>query len=186
MKIPAARFLCLAVLTALLASCSIGFPTLIPTPPPLPTATATWTLLPDSSQPLITETPTPTAGAGVTTTASATLEATGTGEPAETTAEAFACPNAPPIRVAVGQKAQVTFTDGLPLRVRSSPEVAEGNVTTQIPEGTLCTITDGPVCADIPGSGADFVFWKIELEDQSARGWVAEGDLENYFIEPAP
>jgi len=184
MKTPAGRILRLYPLAALLLF-SCAMPTLVPTPAPLPTATPTWTLLPDLAPAGATETPSPTvepaepAGPGET----ATFEPTGT---AEATEEIFACPNVPPIRVAVGDRARVTFTDGLPLRVRSSPEVVAGNVTTQIPEGTVFTITDGPVCAKIPNSTNYYVFWKIELEDKSARGWVAEGDLEKYFIEPAP
>lgn len=84
------------------------------------------------------------------------------------------CPGAPVSRLEVGDTARVTFTDGAMLRVRSVPG---GDIVAQIPEGTAFDIIGGPDCQD------GFVWWNIRLGN-GTTGWSAEGDLENYFMEP--
>ena len=101
------------------------------------------------------------------------------------TAESF-CPGAPPPRLEVDALAQVTFSDGIPLRVRSSPEVHSDNVITRISDGTRFIIRSEPVCVIEPEGGNAFVFWPIRIEDSDLIGWVAEGDFENYYIERLP
>lgn len=168
------RIRSLTLLAALVVfACSV--PALVPTPAPLPSATPTWTLLPLGTPIQPSDTPGPTAE--TTTHPSATPGPT---------QEAFNCPNAPAVRVMVGDRARVTFTDGLPLRVRSEPEVASGNVVVQIPEGTEFEIIGGPVCAPIPGSSNSYVFWRISIDQGSTSGWVAEGSSSNYFLEKLP
>jgi hypothetical protein len=168
------RFRSLTLLAALLVfACTM--PTLVPTPAPLPSATPTWTLLPLGTPIQPSDTPAPTANA--TTRPSATPGPT---------QEAFNCPNAPAVRVKVGDRARVTFTDGLALRVRSEPEVVSGNVVVQIPEGTEFEIIGGPVCAPIPDSDSSYVFWLISIDQGSTTGWVAEGGSSNYFLEKLP
>ncbi len=84
------------------------------------------------------------------------------------------CPDAPPPRLTVGQPARVTFTDGTPLRVRAAPG---GAVLTQIPEGTVVQVIGGPQCQ------GQYNWWQIQLED-GTQGWSAEGDREEYYLEP--
>jgi len=84
------------------------------------------------------------------------------------------CPGAPSSRLEVGMRARVTFTDGTALRLRTTPG---GSIITSMPEGTPFNLIGGPLCQE------GFTWWNIELDDGTA-GWSAEGDDENYFIEP--
>lgn len=79
-------------------------------------------------------------------------------------------------RVNLGGRAQVTFTDGTPLRLRTTPG---GEILQRLAEGTPFVIIDGPRCDD------DFTWWRVELANGS-RGWLAEGNEDAYFIEPLP
>ena len=166
-----------AILLLLLLSCAM--PVLVPTAVPLPTPTPTWTLLPSNpATPVPTETPAPI---------DPTPTAAPTDAPAPTETDIlFVCDGAPETRMVVGQNARVTFTDGIPLRVRESPAVLPDNITTQIPEGTEFFITAGPVCAPIPDTSSAYVFWQIEIEETGLVGWVAEGDETAYYIEAMP
>lgn len=96
----------------------------------------------------------------------------------------ISCPGTPISRLQVGDPARVTFTNGQPLRVRSSPEVKDNNVITFLAEGKTFKIIDGPVCAAVPKTSDAFLFWKIQYG--AATGWAAEGDKTNYFIEKWP
>ncbi len=87
---------------------------------------------------------------------------------------AMACPGAPPLRLTVGQAARVTFTNGTPLRVRTTPG---GAVITQIPEGTVVQVIGGPQCQ------GQYAWWQIQLDD-GTQGWSAEGDMQDYYLEP--
>jgi hypothetical protein len=163
---------------SLLMSVGCAMPVLVPTAIPLPSPSPTWTLLPAASP---------------TRTASMTPETVSTASPeppalptATGTATAFSCPYAPTPRVVVGDDARVTFTDGLPLRIRETPQVANNNVVTQITEGAVFTIIGGPVCTPIPNTESAFVFWEIETEATGLTGWVAEGDESAYYIEKVP
>ena len=165
--------LILLILTLLLLGLACSTSALVPTAVPLPSATPTWTLLPPASPtPAPTDTPAPTEGP--------------TAAPGTATTAPFACPGAPAPRVAVGDKARVTFTNGLPLRVRDTPVVNNGNVIAQIAEGTAFEITDGPRCAPIPNTSDSFVFWEIKVDSTGLVGWVAEGDKTTYFVEKLP
>lgn len=86
------------------------------------------------------------------------------------------CPPAPPSQVTAGMRARVTYTDGTPLRLRESPT---GAVIRNIAEGVAFDIIGGPTCA------SGYTWWQIR-QDDGITGWVAEGDLENYYIEPMP
>ena len=87
----------------------------------------------------------------------------------------FSCPYAPPTRVEVGKTARITFMDGRPVRMRNSPSIY-GLIIEKIPEGTKFQVISGPHCYG-------YVWWKIELEN-GVEGWVAEGDMDSYYIEP--
>lgn len=87
------------------------------------------------------------------------------------------CGPAPAPRLTVGNSARVTFTNGIPLNVRTAPG---GNLVTQLAEGTVVTVLDGPTCA------SDYLWWNIQFNTNSgsASGWAAEGDADGYFLEP--
>jgi hypothetical protein len=178
MKAPTQSALNLLCGICFLSAVSCAMPVLVPTAVPLPTPSPTWTLLPAASlTPSLTLTP-----------ETVPME-TGTEPVVSTpigTVPVFSCPNAPAARVQVGDTARVTFTDGLPLRIRESPEVADDNVVTQVTEGSTFTIIGGPVCAPVPETETAFIFWEIELEASGLTGWVAEGDETAYYIEIIP
>jgi hypothetical protein len=88
-----------------------------------------------------------------------------------------ACSEAPPSRVEPGLLSRVTYTDGTPLAIRTKPGLSSGERIQYLAEGTRITILDGPGCAD------GYTWWQVETLD-GVQGWVAEGDLDTYFIEP--
>jgi hypothetical protein len=96
--------------------------------------------------------------------------------PATTTID---CPDTPPTQFKVGMRGTVLpFADGTarPVNVRDLP-VRNGNLVIKMGANTLFTIIDGPSCAD------GYLWWKIQI-DNGPTGWVAEGSMENYFIDP--
>jgi hypothetical protein len=96
--------------------------------------------------------------------------------PAVPTVDPAACPDAPPPRVAVGDRAQITEEDPRPLNVRDAPALS-ANVITQADPGDVFEVVDGPVCA------GDYWWWNVNLAS-GQRGWTAEGSHELYFYLP--
>lgn len=88
------------------------------------------------------------------------------------------CPGAPPSQVFGGVIGRVTFTDGSPLNMRAEPTTG-ATILQVLAEGATFTVIGGPVCA------ANFTWWQISLPGGTI-GWVAEGTVDTYFIEPAP
>lgn len=88
------------------------------------------------------------------------------------------CPGAPPSTISVGIRARVTSSDEdpLPLRLRQTPG---GEFIVSIDEGTEFSVIGGPQCAD------QYTWWNIRMAD-GTTGWSAEGDANNYFMEPVP
>ncbi len=87
-----------------------------------------------------------------------------------------ACPDAPVSRLMTQMNGRLAFTDGSPTNVRSWPGLA-GNKIASWPEGATFTVLSGPTCAD------GYAWWDLEFEDGS-HGYVAEGDLQAYYLEP--
>lgn len=182
MKMMALASICL-LLALTLVSCAestptaqvkLNFPTPFPKEADLPSSAPATTPVPGSAptstavekqSPTRTQDPTPTKTANPT---------------------GFSCPNAPDLRLQVGDSARVTINNGLPLRVRQEPNIDKDNVLTELKEGTQFKITDGPMCVTSKDRRSTFVFWMIEISDKRIKGWVAEGDWEDYFIEPWP
>ncbi len=98
----------------------------------------------------------------------------------------FSCAKAPLSRVQIDDYVRVTFTDGRPLRIRSSPEVIDENIIELLPEGTRLQIVDGPLCVPNPESGDAYVFWYVRIRSSGTHGWVAEGEEKMYYIERFP
>ncbi len=86
------------------------------------------------------------------------------------------CPGAPSPRLTVGQSARVTYTDGVALNLRNAPG---GSLVTQLPEGTVVSVINGPQCQD------GYNWWQIQVTQGAAvGGWAAEGTQQSYFLEP--
>ena len=85
------------------------------------------------------------------------------------------CDGAPPTRLDVGFRAEVTYTDGTGSSIRDLP--ASSNVLARIPEGTGMKIIGGPECHN------NIVWWKVST-DGSHSGWISEGKENEYWLEP--
>jgi len=87
------------------------------------------------------------------------------------------CGTAPAPRLTVGENARVTFTTGSDLNIRTA---ADGDYIMQIAEGTVVSVVNGPVCAN------NYRWWHVQFENLGATvgGWAAEGDSNDYFLEP--
>lgn len=84
-----------------------------------------------------------------------------------------------PVRIAIGQRARVNFTDGTPLRLRTEPDFSATEIM-QMSEGTEFEIIGGSACVN----GSDYYrFWQLQLDDDTI-GWAAEASTTDYFIEP--
>lgn len=82
-------------------------------------------------------------------------------------------------RIGVGDRARVNFTDGTPLRLRTEPDFDAAEVT-QMAEGTEFDVIGGSACVN----ASDYYrFWQLQLDD-GTRGWAAEANTTDYFIEP--
>jgi hypothetical protein len=104
--------------------------------------------------------------------------------PTATSEPDFSCPNAPRTRLRIGDKARTTFTDGSTTRLRSAPEAGNNGID-NLPEGTEFEIVGGPVCYPRPDRNDAYVYWEILVPSRNnIKGWVAEGDLNSYYIEP--
>ena len=103
-----------------------------------------------------------------------------------TTTPPFSCSGAPKPRVEVGDSIRVTYTDGTPLRLRTSPEVLDENIIELLAEGTHMEVIAGPECEPRPDRSDSFVFWEIRVKSSGLQGWVAEGDKTMYYIEKHP
>ena len=86
------------------------------------------------------------------------------------------CPGAPATRLQVGHSGRVTYSTGVPVRLRSGPGVGYP-ILQLLPEGTTFTVMAGPTCAD------SYNWWGVHLPS-GVEGWVAEGVPGNYFLEP--
>lgn len=86
------------------------------------------------------------------------------------------CAGAPPPRMIVNHFGRVTFTTGEAVRVRTGPGT-NYRVRTYLPEGTVFYVTGGPVCA------GGYWWWSVRTS-RGITGWMAEGVVGNYFIEP--
>ena len=94
----------------------------------------------------------------------------GSAAPAENTREAPAAPASAPATggLQAGSQAWVTRAGGLPLRLRSAPNLS-GEILARLAPGTEMTLLDGPQQAD--GHG----WWHVRTSH--GEGWVAGEDL---------
>jgi WD40 repeat protein len=89
------------------------------------------------------------------------------------------CPGAPVPRLVPDMQARVIVQgdglDGL-LRVRADAGAAS-DVLVDMQNGDTFAVIDGPTCVD------DYLWWQI-VTTGGIAGWVAEGTVANYFVEP--
>ena len=85
------------------------------------------------------------------------------------------CAGAPRERLVIGERGRVLPDDPRNVNVRRLPGVDNGLVTV-IPINALFMVLDGPVCA------GGFEWYKVHYRE--ATGWIAEGDLTSYYVEP--
>jgi hypothetical protein len=109
-----------------------------------------------------------------------------TAAPSSTTrpADAF-CPLAPAPRLKIGDTARIGFSTGEKTRLRSAPESGD-NLVGVVVEGTDLKVIDGPVCYPRPGRNDAYIYWKVRVISTSKEGWMAEGDANEYYMEPWP
>ncbi|RMG70458.1 MAG: SH3 domain-containing protein [Chloroflexi bacterium] len=87
-----------------------------------------------------------------------------------------ACPSpAPSTRMIVNERGWVIDDDTRPLNVRSGPST-QYRIIGQLNVGTIFFVLEGPVCSE------RYVWYRVEHGD--LIGWVAEGDNDQYYIEP--
>ncbi len=90
------------------------------------------------------------------------------------------CPSAPPPRMRLGEPGRITLDPPLPSRVRSSPHVEADNVIARLEPGEAFVVLSGPVCDLERG----WRWWLVE--NDRVYGWVAEGPIGEYWMEPLP
>ncbi len=89
----------------------------------------------------------------------------------------LACPNAPPPRLIVGLRGRVTLSDDRPLNVRERPGTWSP-IIGQIEPGSVFVVLEGAACT------ARYLWYRIARG--SLSGWIAEGSMTSYFVEPYP
>lgn len=102
-----------------------------------------------------------------------------TASPTPAAGEWEPCAGSYPSRLHVGDRAYVSFDPPLANRVRARPD-SDAVIEGTIDPGDKVKIIDGPVCAD------NWVWWKINAENEVLVGWTSEGDFEGYWLVPMP
>ena len=73
---------------------------------------------------------------------------------------------------------EAVVAPGAPNRVRSEPEKGD-NVIAEIQTGTVIKVLNDPICTD------GLVFWRVQGDSiPGGQGWTAEGDGNEYYLEP--
>lgn len=85
------------------------------------------------------------------------------------------CDDAPPQRLIVLERGQVTDDDDETLNLRSGPGVSF-EIITALDPGALFFVLDGPTCTD------GFLWYRVQHD--TFTGWLAEGDTEAYYTIP--
>ncbi len=141
-----------------------------------PSDTTTLTYTPTSSS-TETRTSTATPSSTYTRTFTPTSTRTSTRTPTPTITptidpNSVVCPGAPESQLLVGDEAIVIHVAGVSLR--AEPDTTSSLIE-YLPLGTEMLILDGPVCEQ------NFRWWTVETQ-AGDEGWVAEGDVINYYI----
>ncbi len=89
------------------------------------------------------------------------------------------CPNTLASRLVVGEYAYVSPHPLGSNRIRSGPGLSHPVISHAQPEAVL-EVLEGPVCGD------DVAWWRIRVLDTGDSGWTAEGNSQEYWLEPCP
>ena len=92
----------------------------------------------------------------------------------EATQERISCPSSPPIRLIIQERGRVTDNSET-LNLREGPGVSFDILTALEPNDEFVVI-DGPSC------DGDFSWFRVRFGTRF--GWLAEGDFEDYYVEP--
>ena len=96
---------------------------------------------------------------------------------AQTTTPEPVCPNAPPTRLIVHERARVATEDPRPVNVRIAPGTENDRIA-QIASNAVFFVLEGPVCSE------RYAWYSIDYE--GTVGWIAEGDNTSYYVEVYP
>lgn len=81
------------------------------------------------------------------------------------------------LRLSAGSRAAVTYSDGVPRRLRAAPS-ANAPVVAELLDGIAFEVTDGnSICAD------GYNWWQVRILTTGLTGWLAEGRPGNYWFE---
>lgn len=84
------------------------------------------------------------------------------------------CEGAPINRLIVQERGRVT-DNGEKLNLRRAPGTDQ-QIIMRIDPGETFMVLDGPTCAET------YVWYQVDY--QGTQGWIAEGDIEQYYTEP--
>jgi hypothetical protein len=100
---------------------------------------------------------------------------------AQTAATPLACqgPHAP---YRAGMQVTVIAENSNKLKLRSEPKISPDTVISELDQGTVMEIMDGPLCVTSSETRIAYWLWKVKL--YSGIGWVAEGNGQNSYIVP--
>lgn len=87
-------------------------------------------------------------------------------------AQQASCPGSLPLRLSIGDPAQVT--PGASNRMRAEATTSAARIG-EIPGGSVVLVLDGPVCAD------GYTWWQVDYD--GLVGWTVEGS-DSYWLEP--
>jgi hypothetical protein len=86
-----------------------------------------------------------------------------------------ACEGAPPTRLILNARGRVLPDDPRPVNLRSDPGT-DSRTVASIPILDTFYVLEGPVCE------GEYAWFKIQYRNR--EGWIAEGDLTSYYVEP--
>ncbi|MCB9450753.1 MAG: SH3 domain-containing protein [Anaerolineaceae bacterium] len=85
------------------------------------------------------------------------------------------CPGTRPERLILHERGRVLADDPRPLNLRSEPNTSSRRLT-QIPSLGVFYVLQGPECNE------EYAWYFVEY--RGYEGWIAEGDLLSYYVEP--
>lgn len=89
--------------------------------------------------------------------------------------EIIQCSSAPATRLIVQERGRVSDSNNDTLNLRSGPGISFDILIALNPRDEF-TVIEGPVCA------GEFAWFRIRFHN--TIGWIAEGDNEDYYVEP--
>jgi hypothetical protein len=85
------------------------------------------------------------------------------------------CPGAPRTQLILNERGRVLNEDPRPLNVRVRPGTSS-SIVGRIEPSEIFLVLEGPECVET------YNWYRVRYN--SLEGWIAEGDLTSYFVEP--